>query len=191
MKEIEKLKAGLEYCYDDEEVDAIKQNAIKNCRIYNSISDENKQEQYDFLCEMLGSVGENVWIAKTFNCDNGKNIFISDNFTGNFNLTILDVKEVYIGNNVMIGPNTTITTVGHPLTPKGRRQHLAKASEINIGDDVWLGANVTILPGVTIGNNVVIGAGAIVNKDIPDNSLAVGVPARVIKELENDINQIK
>lgn len=87
----------------------------------------------------------------------------------------------------MIGPNTLITTVGHPITPKGRRQHLAQASEIHIGDDVWLGGNVTILPGVTIGNNVVIGAGAVVNRDIPDNSLAVGVPAQVIREIENDI----
>ena len=87
----------------------------------------------------------------------------------------------------MIAPNTTITTVGHPLSPKKRRAHLAQAKEIKIGDDVWIGANVTILPGVTIGNNVVIGAGAVVTKDIPDNSLAVGVPARVIKEIENDI----
>ncbi len=187
MKEIEKLKAGLEYCYDDKEVDAIKQTAIKNCAIYNSIDDTDRQKQYDFLCEMLGSVGEDVWIAKRFSCDNGKNIFIGNNFTGNFNMTILDVKEVYIGDNVMIGPNALITTVGHPLTPKGRREHLAQASEIHIGDDVWLGGNVTILPGVTIGNNVVIGAGAVVNKDIPDNSLAVGVPARVIRKLENNI----
>ncbi len=187
MKEIDKLNAGLEYCYDDEEVDAIKQNAIKNCRIYNSIDDADRQKQYDFLGEMLGSVGEDVWIAKTFSCDNGKNIFIGDNFTGNFNLTILDVKEVYIGDNVMIGPNTLITTVGHPLTPKGRREHLAKASEINIGNDVWLGGNVTILPGVTIGNNVVVGAGAVVTKDIPDNCLALGVPARVVRKLENDV----
>ena len=188
MKEIEKLKAGLEFCYDNEEVDALKQNAIKNCKIYNSIDAEDKPRQYEFLCEMLGSVGENVWIGKTFSCDNGKNIFIGDNFTGNFNLTILDIKEVYIGDNVMIGPNTLITTVGHPLTPKGRREHLAQASEIHIGDDVWIGGNVTILPGITIGNNVVIGAGAVVTKDIPDNSLAVGVPARVIREIENDVD---
>lgn len=189
MREIEKLKAGLEYCYDDEEVDAIKQNAIKNCRIYNNIDDNDRQKQYDFLCEMMGSVGDNVWIAKTFSCDNGKNIFIGDNFTGNFNLTILDVKEVYIGDNVMIGPNTLITTVGHPLTPKGRREHLAQATEIHIGNDVWLGGNVTVLPGVTIGNNVVVGAGAVVTKDIPDNSLALGVPARVVRKLENDIEE--
>ena len=87
----------------------------------------------------------------------------------------------------MIGPNTTITTATHPITPKGRRDHLAQGKEIRIGNDVWLGANVTVLPGVTIGNNVVIGAGAVVNKDIPDNSLAVGVPAKVIKEIENDL----
>jgi maltose O-acetyltransferase len=117
----------------------------------------------------------------------GKNISIGDNFTGNFNLTILDVKEVYIGDNVMIGPNTLITTVGHPLTPKGRRDHLAQASEIHIGNDVWLGDNVTVLPGITIGDNVVVGAGAVVTKDIPDNSLALGVPARVVRKLENDI----
>lgn len=188
MREIDKLNAGLEYCYDDEEVDAVKQNAIKNCAIFNSIDDSDRQKQYDFLCEMLGSVGEGVWIAKRFSCDNGKNIFIGNNFTGNFNLTILDVKEVYIGDNVMIGPNTLITTVGHPLTPKGRRQHLAQASEIKIGNDVWLGGNVTILPGVTIGNNVVVGAGAVVTKDIPDNSLAVGVPAQVVREIENDVD---
>ena len=187
MKEIDKLKAGLEYCYDDEEVDAIKQNAKKNSALYNSINDADREKQYEVLSEILGSVGENVWIAKRFSFDNGKNIFIGNNFMGNFNLTILDVKEVYIGNNVMIGPNTTITTVGHPITPKGRRIHLAQASTIKIGNDVWLGANVTILPGVTIGNNVVIGAGAVVNKDIPDNSLAVGVPAKVIKEIENDL----
>lgn len=188
MKEIDKLKAGLEYCYDDAEVDAVKQNAIKKCSIYNSIDSDDKKRQYEFLCEMLGSVGENVWIGKTFSCDNGKNIFIGDNFTGNFNLTILDIKEVYIGDNVMIGPNTLITTVGHPLTPKGRRQHLAQASEIHIGNDVWIGGNVTVLPGINIGNNVVIGAGAIVTKDIPDNSLAVGVPARVVREIENDVD---
>ncbi|WP_407423378.1 sugar O-acetyltransferase [Methanobrevibacter sp.] len=187
MKEIEKMKAGLEYCYSDEKVYALKENAIRNCEIYNSIDGTDRQKQHKFLEEMLGSVGDNVWIGKGFNCDNGKNIFIGDYFNGNFNITILDCKEVHIGNHVMIGPNTLITTVGHPLSPKGRRSELAQASPIHIGDDVWLGGNVTILPGVTIGNNVVVGAGAVVNKDIPDNSLAVGVPAKVIRELENDL----
>ena len=187
MKEIDKLKAGLEYCYSDEEVYALKENAIRNCETYNSIDGTDRQKQHDFLKEMLGEVGENVWIGKGFNCDNGKNIFIGDYLNCNFNVTILDVKEVHIGDHVLIGPHTLITTVGHPLSPKGRRGELAQASEIKIGNDVWLGGNVTILPGVTIGNNVVVGAGAVVTKDIPDNSLAVGVPAKVIREIENDI----
>lgn len=186
MKEIEKMKAGLEFYYDDE-IALTKLRAIQNANIYNSLDESDLDIQHEVLSEILGSIGERVWIAKRFCFDYGKNIFIGNNFSGNFNLTILDAKEVYIGDNVMIGPNTLITTVNHPLSPKGRRKHLAKASEIHIGNDVWIGGNVTILPGVTIGDNVVIGAGAVVNKDIPDNSLAVGVPARVIREIENDV----
>lgn len=138
---------------------------------------------------MLGGVGERVWIAKTFNCDCGKNIFIGNDFTGNFNLTILDIREVYIGNHVMIGPNTLITTVGHPLSPKSRRNYGAFAKPVRIGNDVWIGGNVTILPGITIGNNVVIAAGAVVTKDVPDNSLIGGVPAKLIRKLENDVEE--
>lgn len=186
MTELEKLKAGLEYCYDDSEVEALKENAIEQCSIYNAIPDTDYEAQGKHLKAMLGKKGNKVWIAKMFNCDNGKNIFIGDNFTGNYNLTILDIREVRIGNNIMIGPNTLITTVGHPLSPKGRRSHLGIAKPVTIGDDVWIGGNVTILPGVHIGNNVVVGAGAVVSHDIPDNSVAVGVPARVVKTIEND-----
>lgn len=147
MTELEKLKAGLEYCYDDPEVDGLKQRAIVWCKEYNAIDDTDYESQYAYLKRMLGSVGEKVWIAKTFNCDNGKNIHIGRNFTGNYNLTILDIREV------------------------------------------WIGGNVTILPGVTIGNNVVVAAGAVVTKDIPDNTLVVGVPAKKIRDLEDDTKE--
>ena len=116
-----------------------------------------------------------------------ENIFIGNDFTGNHNLTSLDIREVHIGNHVMIGPNTLITTVGHPLSPKGRREYHALAKPVRIGNDVWIGGNVTILPGVTIGNNVVVAAGAVINKDVPDNTLVGGVPARVIKTIEDDV----
>lgn len=86
----------------------------------------------------------------------------------------------------MIGPNTLITTVGHQLSPLGRRNHLAFAKPINIGNDVWIGGNVTILPGVTIGNNVVVAAGAVVTKDVPDNCLVAGIPAKKIKDIIDD-----
>lgn len=189
MSPMERMKAGLEYTYADAELIARKTQAIEWCEEFNAIDGRDYSAQYAHLKKMLGSVGERVWISKTFGCDCGKNIFIGDDFTGNFNLTILDIREVYIGNNVMIGPNTLITTVGHPLSPKARRGYMAKAAPVRIGNDVWIGGNVTILPGVTIGNNVVVAAGAVVTKDVPDNSLVGGVPARIIREIENDVDE--
>ena len=189
MTELEKCNAGVEYSYADEELIARKGRAIRWCEEYNAIDGDDYEAQYAHLKKMLGNVGERVWIAKTFNCDCGKNIFIGNDFTGNFNLTILDIREVYIGNHVMIGPNTLITTVGHPLSPKARRGYGAFAKPVRIGNDVWIGGNVTILPGITIGNNVVIAAGAVVTKDIPDNSLVGGVPAKLIRNLENDVEE--
>ena len=187
MTELEKMKAGLEYCYDDEEVDALKEQAIIWCAQYNALDPLDFAAQRTMLKEHLGSMGDKVWIAKTFNCDNGKNIHIGSNFTGNYNITMLDIREIFIGDNVMIGPNTLITTVNHPLTPMGRRQHLGIAKPVTIGSDVWIGGNVTILPGVTIGSNVVVAAGAVVTKDVPDNCVVAGVPARKIKDIENDL----
>ncbi len=189
MSPMERMKAGLEYTYADAELIARKTQAIEWCEEFNAIDGRDYSAQYAHLKKMLGSVGERVWISKTFSCDCGKNIFIGDDFTGNFNLTILDIREVYIGNHVMIGPNTLITTVGHPLSPKARRGYMAKAAPVRIGNDVWIGGNVTILPGVTIGNNVVVAAGAVVTKDVPDNSLVGGVPARLIREIENDVDE--
>ena len=114
---------------------------------------------------------------------NDKNIYVGDNFLANYNLTVLDVGEVHISNNVWIGPNTDIYTVNHPLTAVGRRKRLAKVESVTIGNDVWIGGKVTITPGVTIGDNVVVAAVAVVTKDIPDNSLVAGVPAKVIRTL--------
>jgi len=187
MTELEKCNAGLQYRYADAELITRKTQAIQWCEEFNAIDGRDYERQYAFLKKMLGGVGERVWISKTFGCDCGKNIFIGDDFTGNFNLTILDIREVRIGNHVMIGPNTLITTVSHPLSAKARRDYAAWAAPVTIGNDVWIGGNVTILPGVTIGNNVVIGAGAVVTKDIPSDSLALGTPARVVKSLENDL----
>lgn len=124
-----------------------------------------------------------------FNCDYGKNIHVGDDFLINYNGVILDIAPVTIGNNVMIGPNTLITTVGYPLSPAGRREKLGIAEPITIGNDVWIGGNVTILPGVTIGDNVVVAAGAVVTKDIPSNCVGGGIPAKVIKDIPNDVDK--
>lgn len=187
MTELEKLRAGLEYDFTDPEVDALKLNAVKLCQKLNAIDVTDSEAKEKVVRELFGSAGENPVVLPVFNCDNGKNIYVGDNFLANYNVTILDIREVRIGNNVMIAPHTLITTVNHPLNPAGRRKHLGIAKPVKIGNDVWIGANVTILPGVTIGNNVVIAAGAVVTKDVADNSLVGGVPAKLIKTLPNDV----
>ena len=187
MNELEKMEAGLEYCINGDEIEARNERAMSLCRKYNSIDPLNYEEEYKVLEELLGSKGEHVWIGQPFACNYGKNIFIGNNFTGNFNITMLDVQKITIGDNVMIGPNTLISTVNHPLSPRKRRENLATAKPVTIGNDVWIGGNVTILPGVNIGNNVVIAAGAVVTKDTGDNCVMAGVPAKKVREIENDI----
>ena len=187
MTELEKLDAGMEYDFTDAEVDARKLHAVKGCQKLNAIDVIDTAAREKAIRELFGSVGKNPTVLPIFNCDNGKNIHVGDNFLANYNVTILDIREVNIGDNVMIGPNTLIVTVNHPLSPAGRRKHLGIAKPVTIGNDVWIGGNVTVLPGVNIGNNVVIAAGAIVTKDVSDNTLVGGVPAKRIKDLENDV----
>lgn len=181
MTELEKLDAGLEYCFFDESVVARKENALKGCAKFNAIDPSDYEAQLAAIRELFGSTGENVYLQPDFNCDNGKNIHVGEDFLTNYNVTILDIAPVHIGDYCMIGPNTLITTVGHPFSPKDRREKKAYSKPVSIGDDVWIGGNCTILPGVTIGNNVVVAAGAVVTKDVPDNCVVAGVPARIIK----------
>lgn len=186
MTETEKLDAGLEYSFWDEEVNARKLHAIEGCQKLNSLSVLDEEGRDKAIRELFGSVGKDPTVLPVFNCDSGKNIHVGDNFLTNYNVTILDIREVRCGNDVMIGPHTLITTVNHPLSPKGRRNHIGIAKPVTIGNDVWIGGHVTILPGVTIGNNVVVAAGAVVTHDVPDNCLVGGVPAKKIRDIEND-----
>ncbi|AMV61041.1 Maltose O-acetyltransferase [Pediococcus damnosus] len=183
MTELEKLTAGEEYYFLDEEVAKRKARAAKLCQEFNEISATDPTAQTQKIKEIFGSTGERVSVQATFNCDYGKNIHVGEDFLSNYNLTILDIAPVNIGSHVMIGPNVDIYTVNHPMTAEGRRKYLAQASPVTIGNDVWIGGKVSIMPGVTIGNNVVIAAGAVVTKDVADNALVGGVPARKIKSL--------
>ncbi len=187
MTELEKLDAGLEYDFWDDEVNGRKLRAIKICDRLNQIPQTDEPARAVVIKELFAKCGENPALLTGFNCDYGLHISVGENFLCNYNVTILDIAPVTIGDYVMIGPNTLISTVNHPMTPMGRRKHLGIAKPVTIGDDVWIGGNVTILPGVTIGNNVVVAAGAVVTHDVPDNSLVGGVPAKVIRELENDV----
>lgn len=187
LTELEKLDAGLEFCVLDPEVDARKERAATQCAQLRALDPSDYEGHYAIVKELFGTVGEAANVLPGFNCDNGKNIHVGEDFLANYNVTILDIAPVRIGDFCMIGPNTLITSVGHPLSPAGRHRKLAKGEPVTIGDDVWIGGNCTILPGVTIGSNVVVAAGAVVAKDVPDNCVVAGVPARVVKELENDV----
>lgn len=186
MTECEKLDSGLEYYFLDKDVVVRKENALEMCCEFNNILPSNYKEQLKVIKKLLGSTKKNVYVQPNFYCDYGKNIHVGEEFLSNYNVTILDIAPVHIGDYCMIGPNTLITTVNHPLTAKGRRNRMAQGKSVIIGNDVWIGGNCTILPGVTIGNNIIVAAGAVVTKDVPDNCVVAGVPAKKIKELVAD-----
>lgn len=134
------------------------------------------------LTELIPNAGNNLYIEPPFFCDYGYNIICGENVFFNVNCVVLDEKKVTIGSNVFIGPGVQLYTASHPLDAISRRTHKI-SKPITIGNDCWIGGNVIICPGITIGNGCVIGAGSVVTKNIPDNSLAVGNPAKVIRKL--------
>ncbi len=163
-----------------------KEKAFALCLKLSETSPLKFKEYSALLKKLLGSVGNGIFIEPPFNCSNGKNIHVGSDFLVSSNVTISDEAPVYIGDYCVIGPNTLITTVSHPLSPAQRREHVATAISIKIGNDVMVGANVVILPGITIGNNVIVAAGAVVTRDVPDNCMVGGIPARVMKNLPDD-----
>ena len=182
MKEEEKMLAGELYNSADKELVNKWKRANKLCNKYNSLDIDDEQERNEIIKELFSKTGEEFLILPNFYCDYGFNIEIGEKFFSNHNLVILDANKVIFGNNVQIGPNCGIYTSGHPLDKEERRK-VEFAKPIKIGNDVWIGGNVSIMPGVTIGDNTVIGAGSIVTKDIPSNVVAVGNPCKVIKKL--------
>ena len=189
MTELEKLDAGLPYDFWDKEVNARKLRAIHLCARLNAMPQDDEPAREPLIRELFAGAGDDPSVGPNFSCDYGLHITVGKNFLANYNVTILDIAPVTIGDYVMIGSNVLISTVGHPLSPKGRREHIGICKPVTIGNDVWIGGNSVILPGVTIGSNVVVGAGAVVTKDVPDNCVVAGVPARVIKPLENDVGE--
>ncbi|HFS5789655.1 TPA: galactoside O-acetyltransferase [Citrobacter werkmanii] len=144
-------------------------------------SEIKKRER--LIREMFATVGENAWIEPPIYFSYGRNIHIGKNFYANFNFTIVDDYTVTIGDNVLIAPNVTITVTGHPVHYELRKSGEMFSFPVTLGNNVWIGSNVVINPGITIGDNSVIGAGSVVTKDIPPDVVAVGVPCRVIRNI--------
>ena len=175
--------------YDYKPSNDLIKKIIKNKALveeYNLTSLKNMNKRIELLNKILGFKGENVFIYSPFNCDYGKHISIDEGTFINHNCVILDEAKVIIGKNVRIAPNVGIYTVNHVKEPIKRKEGYEFAKTITIEDNVWIGGNSAVLPGVTIGENSIIGAGSVVNKDIPRNVIAAGNPCKVIKNLTED-----
>ena len=181
MTEQEKMKKG--YIWEDDEENLGLQAHTKGLvRQFNTLPPEDMEGRAALLKDIFGHAGDNVWIVPPLTVAVGKYVSIGEGTYANMNLTLIDDWEITIGKHVLIGPNVTLCTTGHPIHPKHRGDGMY-SFPIAIGDNVWLGANVIVLPGVTIGENSVIGAGSVVTKDIPANVVAVGNPCRVLREI--------
>jgi maltose O-acetyltransferase len=196
MTEEEKIFEGKLFSPRSKELRDIKHKAHILCKKFNLL-DEYDENRLPIIKEFIGAIGKKYYMQGPIQFNYGSHTFIGENFFANFNTTILDDARIFIGNNVMLGPNVSLMAGSHPLIAEERSAMKDKsgysfmaeyAQEIHIGNDVWIACNVTICGGVTIGNNVVIGAGSVVTKDIPDNYLAYGNPcktARLITEKDS------
>ena len=192
MTEKEKMQKGMWYDANfDKELLAERIEADGLCYEFNHTHPKEAEKRAEILDKLLPNKGENVSILAPFIADYGKNCFIGEGTFINYGAYLMDGAPITIGKSCFIGPNCGMYTATHPLLAEERNRGLEKAKPITIGDNVWLGGDVTILPGVTIGEGSVIGAKSLVNKDIPPNVVAVGNPCRVIRAIteEDRINR--
>ncbi len=169
-------------------LDGLLEDRLKNKRKiydYNHTYPDDLEKLHEMIKDIVVAKGS-IHIEPPFYCDYGYNIEVGDGFYANHNLVILDVGKVTIGKNCLFATNVSILTAGHPIHPDSRNSGYEYGIPIKIGDNVWLGGSVVVLPGVTIGNNVVIGAGSVVTKDIPDDVIAVGNPCKVIRKITEE-----
>lgn len=173
----------LYYC-DDEDLVREQLGYLDKVFEYNNLKPSKIREKQQLLKEMFADIGEDCYIETPFYANwGGKNVHFGNKVYANFNLVLVDDCDIYIGNHVMFGPNVVISSGTHPIEPKLRRKQAQYNVPIHIKDNVWIGANCAIMPGVTIGENSVIGAGSVVTKDIPPNVVAIGSPCKVLRKI--------
>lgn len=184
MTDYEKLHSGEIYDPNNEDIFKEQIKCLDRLYDFNATRPTELEKRAEMLKEMLAEVGENCYIEPPFHSNwGGKHVHLGNNVYFNFNATLVDDTHIYIGDSTLIGPNVTLATAGHPILPELREKALQFNLPIHIGKNCWLGAGVIILPGVTIGDNTVIGAGSVVTKDIPANVVAVGNPCKVLREI--------
>lgn len=182
--EKEKMLAGELYNAADPELVRERLNARRLTRLYNQTLETDDALRAELLRELLGSTGDHVYIEPIFRCDYGYNIHLGENFYANFDCVLLDVCEIRIGDYCLLGPGVHIYTAMHPLNPQERALGPEYGTPVTIGHHVWIGGRAVINPGVTIGHHAVIASGAVVTKDVPDNVVVGGNPAKIIRAIE-------
>lgn len=182
--EFEKMINGELYNPADPELLAMRLQARTLIRKFNQSKPKSLKKRQKILKKLFGSMGKNVLIEPNLRVDYGCNIHVGDHFYANFDCVILDVAPVRIGNNCMLAPNVRLFTATHPIDSKERISGVEYAQPITIGDNCWLGGGAIVLPNVSLGNNVVVAAGAVVTKSFGDNVLIGGCPAKVLKKLK-------
>ena len=184
MTETERMNAGLLYDCSKEEIMGTQTQYVQHMQEYNTLGLGHEKRMEELLKIMFAEVGEGTYIQPPFYANwGGRHVHLGNHVYANFGLTCVDDTHIYIGDHTMMGPNVNLATANHPLLPELREKAYQYNLPIHIGKNCWLGAGVIVVPGVTIGDNTVIGAGSVVTKDIPANSLAVGNPCRVLREL--------
>ncbi|CDO03601.1 Maltose O-acetyltransferase [Oceanobacillus picturae] len=184
MTEKEIMLAGEMYDPMDPVLTKERKEARRKVRIYNETIETDEKIRVALLKDILGSTGNNVYMEPTIRFDYGYNTHVGENFFANYDCTILDVCEVRFGDNCMLAPGVQIYTATHPINPTERNSGREYAKPITFGDNVWIGGSAVINPGVNVGHNVVIASGAVVTKDVPDNIVVGGNPAKIIKEID-------
>jgi maltose O-acetyltransferase len=179
----ERMLAGDLYIADDQELAAQSLRAMTLTRAFNASDPADPEARRALLVELLGSLGEGTEVRPPLYCDYGRQIHIGARTFVNFGAVMLDVATITVADDVQVGPNVQFLTATHPVEAEARRAKWESARPILVEDNAWLGGGVILLPGVTVGRNTIVGAGAVVTKDLPANVVAVGNPARVIREL--------
>ncbi|WP_127545825.1 MULTISPECIES: sugar O-acetyltransferase [Paenibacillus] len=182
--EKQKMLDGELYMASDLQLSEDREYARKMTRMFNQTTETDGELRTKLLKELLGSTGEHLGMEPNIHVDYGYNIHVGNHFYTNFNCTILDVCEVRIGDHCLMGPDVHIYTATHPLHPHERNTGAEYGKPVTIGNNVWIGGRAVINPGVIIGDNVVIASGSVVTKDVPDNMIVGGNPARIIREIE-------
>lgn len=184
MTNIEKMHSGEIYEPGDEEIMEQQLRCLDMLYDFNMTRPAELGKREEMLKKMFAEIGENCYIEPPLHANwGGKHVHLGKNVYANFNLTLVDDTHIYIGDGTMLGPNVVIATAGHPILPELRVKQYQYNIPVKIGKNCWLGAGVLVMPGVTIGDNSVIGAGSVVTKDIPENVVAVGNPCRVLRKI--------